>query len=189
MSNKNQRKKTRVRSKIDDLPELLKDKVDIMLADTSNTYLEISLFLKEEGYDISKSAVGRYALRTNNATQRLMEAQQQTKALVNVIKNNPDIDYTEATMQMLMSGLTDKIATAQEEFDEMSLDKAGRLIVALSRTKVYKDKVKQDMQKKIELAFEGMEDELMRLIKGDASLARELKQVLEKAKTKVIDDD
>ncbi|SKC68417.1 phage protein Gp27 family protein [Maledivibacter halophilus] len=184
-----QRKRTRIRSKIDELPENLKEKVNEQISDTRYTYLEISQFLKEQGYDISKSAVGRYALRTNNATKRLIEAQEQAKALVNVVKNNPDVDYTEATMQMLMGGLTEKLATAQEEFDAMPLDKAGRLIVALSRTKVYKEKVKQDMKQRIDLAFEKLEEDIWTVIKGDALLAGELKKLLEKAKARMISDD
>lgn len=72
------RTKQRITSKIDELPEDLRMKVDVMLADTSNTYEYISQFLKGEGYDISKSSVGRYATRTNNAMQRLLEAQAQT---------------------------------------------------------------------------------------------------------------
>ena len=72
------RTRTRVSSKIDELPEALRVKVDVMLADTSNTYEYISQYLKQEGYEISKSSVGRYAMRSNTATQRLLEAQVQT---------------------------------------------------------------------------------------------------------------
>jgi hypothetical protein len=71
----------------------------------------------------------------------------------------------------------------------MPLDKAGRLITAISRTKVYKDRVKQDMKKKVELAFQGMESELMAAIKSDPELAKELKSVLERAKEKMMQDD
>lgn len=188
MKNK-KRKRTRFNSKIDQLPEDIKQKVDEMITDTTITYQEISDWLKVNEHEISKSSIGRYALRTNNATQRLMEAQQQTKALVNVIKSNPDTDYTEATMQMLMHGLTEKIALAQEEFDSMSIDQVGRLVVAISRTKVYKDKVKQDMKEKIDLAFEKLEEDILTTIKGDTEMAQELKNLLEKAKARMMDDD
>lgn len=98
-----QRKKTRISSKIDELPEIIRTNVDVMLADTSNTYQDISVFLKNQGYEISKSSVGRYAMRSNSAMQRLLEAQQQTEKLVQVVKQNPDADYTEAGMRMLIS--------------------------------------------------------------------------------------
>lgn len=184
-----QRTRTRVSSKIDELPEELRLKVDVMLADTSNTYEYISQRLKQQGYEISKSSVGRYANRTNTAAQRLLEAQAQTERLIQVVKDNPDADYTEAAIMLTMNGLVNKVAAAEEEFDEMPLDKAGRLIASLSRTKVYKDRVRQDMKKKAEIAFFEMESEMMKVIKDDAESAEQLKVILLKAKERMMKDD
>lgn len=183
------RTKQRITSKIDELPEDLRIKVDVMLADTSNTYEYISQFLKGEGYDISKSSVGRYATRTNNAMQRLLEAQAQTDRLIQVVKENPEADYTEAAILLTMNGLLNKVATAEEEFNEMPLDKAGRLIASLSRTKVYKDRVKQDMRRKADIAFREMESEMLKLIKQDEKSAAMLKEILAKAKERMTEDD
>uniref|UniRef100_UPI00405600F1 phage protein Gp27 family protein n=1 Tax=Agathobacter sp. TaxID=2021311 RepID=UPI00405600F1 len=183
------RTKQRITSKIDELPEDLRIKVDVMLADTSNTYEYISQFLKGEGYDISKSSVGRYATRTNNAMQRLLEAQAQTDRLIQVVKENPEADYTEAAILLTMNGLLNKVATAEEEFNEMPLDKAGRLIASLSRTKVYKDRVKQDMRRKADIAFREMESEILKLIKQDEKSAAMLKEILAKAKERMTEDD
>lgn len=183
------RTKQRITSKIDELPEDLRMKVDVMLADTSNTYEYISQFLKGEGYDISKSSVGRYATRTNNAMQRLLEAQAQTDRLIQVVKENPEADYTEAAILLTMNGLLNKVATAEEEFNEMPLDKAGRLIASLSRTKVYKDRVKQDMRRKADIAFREMESEMLKVIKQDEKSAAQLKEILAKAKERMMDDD
>lgn len=184
-----QRTRQRISSKIDELPDGLRTEVDRMLADTSNTYEYISQFLKGKGYDISKSSVGRYATRTNNAMQRLLEAQAQTDRLIQVIKENPEADYTEAAIIMTMNGLLNKVATAEEEWDEMPLDKAGRLIASLSRTKVYKDRVRQDMKKKADIAFREMEAEIMKVIKQDAEAASALKGILAKAKERMMQDD
>lgn len=183
------RNKQRISSKIDELPEDLRMKVDVMLADTSNTYEYISQFLKGEGYDISKSSVGRYATRTNNAMQRLLEAQAQTDRLIQVVKENPEADYTEAAILLTMNGLLNKVATAEEEFNEMPLDKAGRLIASLSRTKVYKDRVKQDMRRKADIAFREMESEMLKVIKQDEKSAAQLKEILAKAKERMMEDD
>ena len=176
------RTKQRITSKIDELPEDLRMKVDVMLADTSNTYEYISQFLKGEGYDISKSSVGRYATRTNNAMQRLLEAQAQTDRLIQVVKENPEADYTEAAILLTMNGLLNKVATAEEEFNEMPLDKAGRLIASLSRTKVYKDRVRQDMRRKADI-------EILKDIKQDGKSAEQLKEILARAKERMMEDD
>ena len=183
------RSRTRVCSKLDELPEELRLKVDVMLADTSNTYEYISKYLKEEGYDISKSSVGRYAMRSNTATQRLLEAQAQTEKLIQVVKDNPNADYSEAAILMTMNGLINKVATAEEEFQEMPLDKAGRLIASLSRTKIYKDKVKQDMKKKADIAFQEMEAQMIGIIKNDPVMAEQLKNILTTAKERMMEDD
>ena len=183
------RTKQRINSKIDELPDDLRMKVDVMLADTSNTYEYISRFLKEEGYDISKSSVGRYATRTNDAMQRLLEAQAQTERLIKVVKENPEADYTEAAILLTMNGLLNKVATAEEEFNEMPLDKAGRLIASLSRTKVYKDRVKQEMKKKADIAFREMESEMLKVIKQDEQSAAMLKEILTRAKERMMQDD
>lgn len=184
-----QRTRNRVTSKVDELPEELKLKVDVMLADTSNTYAYISEYLKAEGYKISKSSIGRYAMRTNTATQRLLEAQAQTEQLLRVVKDNPNADYTEAAIMMMMSGLVDKVATAEEEFNEMPLDKAGRLIASLSRTKVYKDRVRQDMKRKADVALKQAEAELMKVIRQDEESRQKLKEILLGAKERMVQDD
>lgn len=184
-----QRKKTRVTSSVDRLPESVRQKVDAMLADTSNTYLEISLWLMEQGFEVSKSSIGRYALRSSSAAQRLLEAQMQTEKLVQIIRKKPDEDYTEAAMRMMMDGLVNKLAAAEEEFDEMPLDKAGRLIASLSRTKVYKDRVRQDMAKKAELAFRELESELMQAVAADEEDAKAISTILSKAQARMMEDD
>lgn len=184
-----ERQKTRISSKLDKIPKDVLLEVDAMIVDTSNTYTDISDFLSDRGYEISRSAVGRYAIRSNSATKRLLEAQQQTEALVNIVRQNPEADYTEAGMRMLMDGLINKLATAEEEFDAMPVEKAGRLITALSRTKVYKDKVKQDMMAKVELAFRGMEAEILHTIKRDTELMEEMKRILRMAKERMMGEE
>lgn len=184
-----QRQRKRKHCKIDDLPEDVKFKVNEMLADTKNTYTDIALYLYDAGFAISRSSVGRYAMRSNAALERLQLAQEQTKVLVEAVKNNPDADYTEAGMQIMVAELTKKMANAQEEFDEMPLDKAGRLLVATTRTNAYKEKLKADMKSKAEVAFEKMEDEILKTIKADPELAEQLHSILSTAKEKMMQDD
>ena len=168
---------------VEDRMRSIDSKIDKLLMQSNRK------FLKGEGYDISKSSVGRYATRTNNAMQRLLEAQAQTDRLIQVVKENPEADYTEAAILLTMNGLLNKVATAEEEFNEMPLDKAGRLIASLSRTKVYKDRVKQDMRRKADIAFREMESEMLKVIKQDEKSAAQLKEILAKAKERMMEDD
>jgi hypothetical protein len=163
---------------VDELPEELKVQVESMLIDTSITYTDISDYLKSRGHDISRSAIGRYALRTNSATQRLLEAQEQTRMLVEAIKKNPDADYTEGALQIMSGELTKRFAQAQEEWDDMPLDKAARVMVALSRTKIYKDKVRADLAEKAKIALAEFKKEVYAELEGvEPELCERLIQV------------
>ncbi|MCL2462256.1 MAG: DUF3486 family protein [Defluviitaleaceae bacterium] len=58
-------------TKIDQLPEELRNDVIIMIFQKKYTYLQVSDFLKERGYNVSKSAVGRSALKFVNGVNGL----------------------------------------------------------------------------------------------------------------------
>ena len=81
-----------------------------------------------------------------------------------------------------------RVSTAEDEFDALPLDKAGRLIASLSRNATYEKRVRQDMKKRAELAFDQMESELMAAIKQHPELASELHDVLTRAREKVVPD-
>lgn len=182
------RRRPRADSKITQLPVNIQDQVDAMIRDSSNTYADISDWLKEQGFTISKSAVGRYALHVNRAAQRVIETLERTKAIADAVENNPDMDYTKASRILMMEGLVRRVSTAEDDFLQMPLDKAGRLIDSLSRTEAYEQKVRYDMRRKAELAFEQLETELMDAIKQDQALADELASILSRAREKVLAD-
>lgn len=175
-------------STVDKLPDEIKTELDLRLADTANTYEEIAAWLKSEGYEISKSAIGRYSIRSTQAAQRVAETLQRTQAIAQAVEAHPDLDYTKAASMVLMDGLMQRVSTAEDDFSSMPLDKAGRLIASLSRNATYEKRVRQDMKKKAELAFEQMEVELMAAIKQHPELVGELHDVLTRAREKVVSD-
>lgn len=183
-----ERRRTRVSSTVDKLPVDIKSRLDIKLADTANTYEDLALWLKEEGYEISRSAIGRYAIRSNQAAQRVAETLQRTQAIAQAVEKHPELDYTKAASMVLMDGLMQRVSTAENDFNEMPLDKAGRLITALSRNATYERRVRAELKRKAELAFEQMETELMAAIKQHPELVRDLHEVLVRAKEKVVTD-
>lgn len=139
---KNERRRTRVSSTIDKLPDDIKGQLDVKLSDTTNTYEELSAWLKSEGYEISKSAIGRYAIRTTQAAQRVAETIQRTQAIAQAVEAHPDLDYTKAASMVLMDGLMQRVSTAEDDFQEMPLDKAGRLIASLARNATYQTRAR-----------------------------------------------
>lgn len=184
-----ERRRTRIRSSIDSLPEELRGQLDLKLADTANTYEELAAWLKAEGYPVSRSAIGRYAIRSNQAAQRVAETLQRTQAIAKAVEEHPDLDYTKAASMVLMDGLMQRVSTAEDDFAEMPLDKAGRLIASLARNATYEKRVRAELKRKVELAFEGLETDLMAAIKQHPELAAELHDLLLRAREKVISDE
>ncbi len=115
---KAERRRTRVSSTIDKLPDDIKGQLDVRLADTSNTYEELAAWLKTEGYEISKSAIGRYAIRTTQAAQRVAQTIQRTQAIAQAVEAHPDLDYTKAASMVLMDGLMQRVSTAEDDFQD-----------------------------------------------------------------------
>ncbi|MBO3280991.1 phage protein Gp27 family protein [Intestinimonas butyriciproducens] len=185
---KAERRRTRVSSTIDRLPDDIRGQLDLKLTDPANTFSELSDWLKEEGYEISRSAIGRYSIRSNRAAQRVAETLQRTQAIARAVEAHPDLDYTKAASMVLMDGLMQRVSTAEDEFDELPLDKAGRLIASLSRNATYDKRVRQEMKRKAELAFEQMETELLEKVKQYPDLAAQLRDVLARARERVVAD-
>ncbi len=61
--------------RIVELPEQLKEKVNIMLSNPMKTYSDISLCLREKGFNISKSAIGRYDFSQNLRNHQMKGAE------------------------------------------------------------------------------------------------------------------
>lgn len=182
------RRRTRISSTVDKLPDDIRTQLDLKLADTANTYEELSAWLKSEGFEISRSAIGRYAIRSTTAAQRVAETLQRTQAIAKAVEEHPDLDYTKAASMILMDGLMQRVSIAEDDFAEIPLDKAGRLIASLSRNATYEKRTRADLKKKAELAFDQMEAELMAAIRQHPELSGELHDVLARAREKVLTD-
>ncbi|MCD7948300.1 MAG: DUF3486 family protein [Oscillospiraceae bacterium] len=187
-TSKKERRRTRINGTVDRLPADIRGLLDIKLADTGNTYVELSDWLKSEGYEISKSAIGRYAMRSTQAAERVAETLRRTQAIAKAVEQHPDLDYTKAASMVMMDGLMQRVSTAEDEFNEMPLDKAGRLISSFARNATYEKQARQNMKRKAELAFDEMEAELMAKIKQYPELAAELHNILSRAREKVVAD-
>ena len=182
------RRKGRVPSSIDSLPEPVRQQLDLKLSRKLETFIELSDWLKSKGYEISKSAIGRYSMRTREAADRVVETLRHTQMIAQAVSEHPDLDYTKAAEIVLVDGLMQRVSTAEDEFLEMPLDKAGRLLASLARNATYERRVRAELKKKAELAFDQMEAELLKAIKQHPELAGELRDVLGRAREKVVAD-
>jgi len=175
------RERKRIRSRVDELPEAVRVKLDAMLADVTYTYQDIAEAVTAEGYEISRSSVGRYAMRHNSAAQRLKEAAAQTAALVQLIRDNQDVESTELASAIMIDGLTRRIATADEDFYALPLDKAGHLLVQLQRSAIYKERYRKERRSAIEAVERNVKARMRQIVQDNPALLKQLSQLVSDA--------
>lgn len=163
------------------LPPALREQVERKIMERER-YGGISDWLLAQGYEISKSAVCDYARDIGKAAQRIADDLAKTKAILDYIKQNPDVDAAKAAQTLMTSGLFQRLSTAEDEFLELPLDKAMRLVASIRRVDIAERKLTFEMREKIDLAFDRMEGQIMDTIKHDAALSAQLREILTKAK-------
>ena len=144
---KKERRRTRISGSVDKLPEGIRLQLDAKLMDTSNSYTDLALWLKEEGAPGFPGAPsgGCYPLQPGSTEGSRDPAAhpgdrgwEQRLICTRIIPKRPAwFDY----------GLMQRVSTAEEDFAEMPLDKAGRLIASLNRAVTYEKKVRQGYEK------------------------------------------
>lgn len=181
----NERERNRIKSKVDEFPEDIKELLNKRLADVNCSYIAIAEELTDMGYEISKSSVGRYAMRQGGAAKRFKESAEKIKALAEVVKENRDIEASEVASSLLMDLLIERVATAQEEIDDMPLDKAGRLIVSMQRSAVYKEKFKMEYDKGYAEAVAQVKKELAQELQKEPELLARMIELTERVKSRI----
>jgi len=181
-------RKPRSDAKIYQLPKAVLDGVNERLVNYNMSYADIVAWLAGQGYKVSQSSLSRYAFKVFESAQRVADDLEKTKYNIDVIGRNPNLDTTEATSVILKSGLLQRLSTAEEEFNNMPIEKAGQLFVQLAKAEADRKRTDYATKRKAELAFDQMEAELMEAIRQHPELSGELHDVLSRAREKVLAD-
>lgn len=182
-------RKPRSDAKMYQLPKAVLDGVNERLVNYNMSYADIIAWLAEQGYKVSPSSLSRYAFKVFESAQRVADDLEKTKYIIDVIGRNPDLDTTEATSAILKSGLLQKISSAEEEFNNMPIEKAGRLFVQLAKAEADRKRTDYATKRKAELAFNQMETDLLDQIRQYPDLAAQLKDVLNQIHSRLASED
>jgi hypothetical protein len=187
-----QRERTRTCSKVDGLPEDMKKKLDEMLARTGEGYLDyqdISDEITEMGFPISRSSIGRYAIKNNSVVKRLKEAQMRTTMLLEAVKNNQNIEATEMATAMFVDQLVQKMATAESDIEDMPIGKAADLLIKMQRSTVYTAKYKLQYEKGVDDAANAIKKALTEELNKDPELLAKISELADRATQNIKDQD
>lgn len=143
-------KKNRKHSKIDNLPQDLKDTVEYMLM-TGATYSDVVDYLAGHGVSLSMSSVCRYAQGYLAGLEQLKIARENMSRMMEEINKYPNIDTTKAIEHLASHNLLNTLSQLPEErWQELDAKDLVKQSTALIRAAAYKSRI--DLQNKTELA-------------------------------------
>jgi hypothetical protein len=145
--------KVRRHSRIgDELPQELKREVDRLLVEGNVTYDDIKAFLEEKGYDISRSAIGRYGKEFLASYQRLRVIEEKSRALVSEAGDGMVLEEAAAKI------FAQKIIEAQllEGFDVLENPRLIADFAKLQSSTVARERFKRELKDKVEKTAESV---------------------------------
>ena len=179
------RERLRIHCLVDDLPLYVREELDERLADTSNGYVQLSRWLQEQGYDISKSSIGRYAQRKGKDRLRLREINEMANSYAKLIRENQELDLAKVAASVYLQQLMLRITEAgADEFAEIDLADAGKLLSQLMRASVYEGRYSATRKDEIEQAAEMVMQQLRAQVAEDPELLANIQQKVFQAKEK-----
>ena len=157
----------------------LVDRVIDMFHKDKISQREIADILKSEGFDVSKSGVGRVLLDHASQMQAYKDAAMEATAIVKELRASSGLDLAEATNQIIQTKLLSAVKNIDiSELDEMELDSLFSAVRKNSQSQVQIARVKLEYQKgynkglfkaaeivEVESKKAGLSDENISLIK------------------------
>lgn len=149
------------RSKVD-LHGLL-DRVVDMFERQKMPIQDIARALREEGYDISSSAIQRSLKENKQVAVNYKRALDESQLLLKEIQGNPGTDILEMAQQMLAQRISEYVRS----IDALSFKNAGELVEAvanISRAQVSVSRLKMEFEGGVKAAKQALEAELKQVL-------------------------
>jgi len=143
------RKHGRVR---DELPVEIREQVDRLLIEPGNTYDDIKAFLDEQGFDISRSAIGRYGQDFLNTYQQLKIIEDKSRVLVSEAGDGMVLE--EATAKMFSQMILE--AQLSGKLDIKKLPRIISDFARLQASSVLRERLKKEVSKRADKALDNI---------------------------------
>lgn len=178
----------RTSSSIGELPTEAREKLEAMLTDTANglTYQDMVDIMAEDGHQLSKSAISRYARKYLRHIHRMQVVQEQTRVLLQYMQENPATDLARQINALIQNGLMWRIVDGQDEIENMSIEDAIKYSIQAQRAAVYEYRYKDSQVQRVEIDQEQAEAErlawLREKLRDNPDLLHHFERALEQGK-------
>lgn len=148
------------RSKIDGLPSELKNELERLLADRAHGgYEALAAWLREQGYEISKSSLHRYDQRVQAVMTRIKASTEAARLISQASPDEAD-EHSAAVLRMVQSALFDAMSRVTEAADLADpaeqvkvLSAAARAIAEASRASIGQKKWAEEVRARLDGAI------------------------------------
>ncbi|MFZ5826515.1 MAG: phage protein Gp27 family protein [Bacillota bacterium] len=158
--------------------------IDQMLGD-GRTYEEIAEAVKEAGESIGKSSIARYYTKYASAAERIQKAREAMASAIDLVRDRPDTDLGQFASAIMMQSLADRLAQAtSEDFEEIPMEKVGRIIADLQKADVARERLKLAHNKGVEAAVAQIKAQLRDELGNRPDLVEQLATIVDQAAQK-----
>lgn len=172
-------KKRRSHSKIDKLPQDLREAINDAIVNKRLTYREITDMITGAGHDISQKSVERYGKNFLAKLESITIAKEQARSIIET-SAGLKLDMAEASSMMAFNLLMNMlINTDSKDMDKTTLS-AMKTLATLERSAVSREKLKFDFDKGVEAATAKVKDSLKEELKQHPDLLTRINEVVEK---------
>lgn len=184
------RERNRIKCRIDELPLVMREQADAMIADPTITYQEIADCLTEQGYEISKSSIGRYAQRTGKTVMRMQHVRENANALISALHDHRGLELSDVTTALVMDNLIQALSDASvDDFSQIPLAKQIDLVLKQQRNEVYRARMMRNYRNDMDKLRKAMVEELAAQVQYNPELVEQLEAASILAAEKVVEAD
>ena len=162
------KKRVRVSSSIDELPAEARERLEAMLADSGNglTYQDMVEIMAEDGFELSRSSISRYAKRYLRNIRRTQDMMDQTRAIAQYFSDNPTGDVSRQISALIQNGLMWRLVNGQDELEEMDITEAIKLAIQARRAAVYEYRYKDSQVERVKVDDKETEASRLEWLRG-----------------------
>ena len=177
------KKKNRKHSKIDSLPNDIKEAVEEMIK-SDFTYREIVEYIKKEGFEISQSSVQRYGSGLNETLQSLRMAQENFRTIMEETEKYKNLDVSDGILRLLSNQIFQGInSCSEDQMRDIDFETLMKNAVALTKAIAYKKKIYVDTKTVLENGMQEFQTAIYEAMAQERpDLYRELKKYLKEKK-------
>jgi uncharacterized membrane-anchored protein YjiN (DUF445 family) len=168
-----------------ELPDELIEAVNKRLIE-GDTYREVAEWINQKGYEISKSAVGRYGKDFLSRLERLKVVKEQAKTIVEEGADRPATELYEATSQLATQLIMETLVKVdKDELESADVVKLLNVIPKLETSATKREKIKLSYNQGVDAAAERIKEELKAELGKDGELIEKITTLVNEIKDEV----